>query len=120
LTSALPQTEAAPSTQPESEAAPPAQRTRLAPEVVQGELIYKLDPEYPQVARLARVQGAVVLHAIIGTDGTVQQLQVVRGSPLLAGPALNAVKNWRYRPHVVDGEPVEVETTITVNFKGED
>jgi len=121
LTSALPQTEAAPSTQPQPEAAQPApQRTRLAPEVAQGELIYKLDPEYPQVARLARVQGAVVLHAIIGKDGTVQQLQVVRGNPLLAGPALNAVKNWRYRPHVVDGEAVEVETTITVNFKGED
>jgi len=121
LTSALPQTEAAPSTQPQPEAAPPApQRTRLTPEVAQGELIYKLDPEYPQVARLARVQGAVVLHAIIGKDGTVQQLQVVRGNPLLAGPALNAVKSWRYRPYIVEGELVEVETTITVNFKGED
>jgi protein TonB len=88
--------------------------------VAQGGLIFKLDPEYPPVARLARIQGAVVLHAIIGKDGSVQQLQVVSGNPLLAGPALNAVKNWRYRPYLVDGQPVEVETTVTVNFKGED
>lgn len=121
LTSALPAMEVPPSVQPEPEAPQPTpQRTRLSPEVAQGELIFKLDPEYPQVARLARVQGSVVLHAIIGKDGTVQQLQVVRGNPLLAGPALNAVKNWRYRPYLVDGQAVEVETTVTVYFKGED
>ena len=121
LTSALPPMEVSPSVQPEPEAPQPTpQRTRLSPEVAQGELIFKLDPEYPQVARLARVQGSVVLHAVIGKDGTIQQLQVVRGNPLLAGPALNAVKNWRYRPYLVDGQAVEVETTVTVNFKGED
>jgi len=117
LTSTLPEIEATSSTQPES-AAPP--RTRVSPAVAQGGLIFKLDPEYPPVARLARIQGSVVLQAIIGKDGTVQQLQVVSGNPLLAGPALNAVKNWRYRPYLVDGQAVEVETTVTVNFKGED
>jgi protein TonB len=121
LTSALPQIEAPSSTQPEPEVSqPPAQRTRLSPTVAQGGLIFKHDPEYPAVARLARVQGSVVLHAIIGKDGTVQQLQVVSGNPLLAGPALNAVRDWRYRPYLVDGQAVEVETTVTVNFKGED
>ena len=121
LTSTLPQIEAPSSTQTEPEVSqPPAQRTRLSPAVAQGGLIFKHDPEYPAVARLARVQGSVVLHAIIGKDGTVQQLQVVSGNPLLAGSALNAVKDWRYRPYLVDGQAVEVETTVTVNFKGED
>lgn len=95
------------------------QRTRVSQGVAQAGLIFKVDPEYPSVARTARIQGSVVLRAIIGTDGTVQQLQVVSGNPLLASPALNAVKHWRYRPYLVDGQPVEVETTVTVNFKGE-
>ena len=97
----------------------PAQRIRVTQGVAQAGLIFKVDPEYPPVARTARIQGSVVLRAIIGTDGTVQQLQVVSGNPLLASPALNAVKNWRYRPYLVDGQLVEVETTVTVNFKGE-
>ncbi|HYN14432.1 MAG TPA: TonB family protein [Terriglobales bacterium] len=108
----------APATAPEPSQSPP-QRTRVSQGVAQAGLIFKVDPEYPPVARTARIQGSVVLHAIIGTDGTVQQLQVVSGNPLLASPALNAVKNWRYRPYLVDGQPVEVETTVTVNFKGE-
>jgi len=103
------------------QASPPSpQRTRVSQGVAQAGLVFKVDPEYPPVARLARIQGSVVLHAIIGKDGTVQQLQVVSGNPLLAAPALNAVKNWRYRPYLVDGQAVEVETTVTVNFKGED
>jgi protein TonB len=107
-----------PLTAPEASQSPPP-RTRVSQGVAQGGLIFKIAPEYPTVARTARIQGSVVLHAIIGTDGTVQQLQVISGNPLLASPALNAVKNWRYRPYLVDGHPVEVETTVTVNFKGE-
>ena len=129
LTSALPELpsetsatvaqpdQGAPAAAPASQPLP--QRARVAQGVAQAGLISKVDPEYPPVARMARVQGSVVLHAIIGTDGTVQHLQVVSGNPLLVGPALNAVKNWRYRPYLVDGQPVEVETTVTVNFKGE-
>lgn len=87
--------------------------------VAQGALIFKVAPEYPAVARAARVQGSVLMHAIIGTDGTVQRLQVVGGNPLLVNAAMEAVKRWRYRPYLLDGRPVEVETSITVNFKGE-
>ncbi len=87
--------------------------------VVQGALIFKVNPEYPAVARTARVQGSVLMHAIIGTDGTIQRLQVISGNPLLVRSAMEAVKRWRYRPYLLDGKPVEVETNITVNFKGE-
>jgi periplasmic protein TonB len=87
--------------------------------VVQGALVFKVTPEYPAVARAARVQGSVLMHALIGTDGTLEQLQVISGNPLLVPSALEAVKKWRYRPYLLDGTPVEIETNITINFKGE-
>ena len=59
------------------------------------------------------------MHAIIGTDGTIQQLRVISGNPLLVNAAMEAVKKWRYRPYLLGGIPVEGETDITVNFKGE-
>jgi len=118
LTSALPETE--PLSPPPTETASDPLPTRLSPALAQGGLIFKVDPEYPAVARMARVQGSVMLHATIGKDGIVQKLQVISGNPLLAGPALDAVKKWRYRPYLVDGEAVEVETTVIVNFKGEE
>lgn len=83
----------------------------------EGLLIHKVTPEYPQLARMARQQGTVVLHAIIGRDGTIQQLQVVSGPPLLVRAAAEAVQQWRYRPYILNGQPVEVDTQITVNFK---
>ena len=98
--------------------APPA-TIRLSPGVMQGALIYKVTPEYPAAARSARIQGSVVMNAIIDTDGTIQQLQVIKGNPLLVNAAMEAVKKWRYRPYLVGSQPVEIETTITVNFKGE-
>lgn len=79
-------------------------------------LIRKVTPTYPPIAIQARVQGAVVLHAIIGRDGSVQQLQVVTGPALLTRAAVQAVQQWHYRPYLLNGEPVEVETQITVNF----
>jgi periplasmic protein TonB len=88
-------------------------------EVSPGVLIYKVNPQYPPAARNARVQGAVVMHAIIGTDGTIQQLRVISGNPLLVNAAMDAVKKWRYRPYMLGGTPVVGETDITVNFKGE-
>ena len=82
----------------------------------QGLLVYKVQPPYPPLARQARVQGSVVLQALIGKDGTVEELTVTSGHPLLMQAALDAVKQWRYKPYLVDGEPVITHTTITVNF----
>jgi TonB family protein len=82
-------------------------------------LVYRVNPQYPSAARNARVQGSVALHAVIGSDGSIQQLRVLSGHPLLLTAAIEAVKKWRYRPCLLDGKPVAVETDIRVNFKGE-
>ena len=74
-------------------------------------------PPYPPLAKIAHIQGTVVLEAIIGIDGTINDLKVVRGQPMLARAALDAVKAWRYQPTLLNGEPVEVLTEIDVNFK---
>ena len=79
-------------------------------------LITQVRPVYPPLAKQARISGTVELSAIIGKDGRVQDLKVVRGHPLLVQAALDAVKNWVYRPTLLNGEPVEVSTTIDVNF----
>jgi len=92
------------------------QRVRVSQGVSQGLLIHKVQPVYPPLARQARIQGMVVLQAMIGKDGTIQNLHVVSGHPMLTGAALDAVKQFRYKPYYLNGEPVEVETTINVNF----
>jgi protein TonB len=79
-------------------------------------LISRVQPAYPQLAIQARIQGNVVLHAIIGRDGQVSELQVLSGHPLLVNAALDAVRQWRYNPTLLNGQAVEVETTITVSF----
>ncbi len=79
-------------------------------------LINKITPIYPPLARQTRISGTVRLHAIISKDGTVQQLEVLSGHPLLQQAALDAVRQWRYRPTLLNGEPVEVDTTIDVIF----
>lgn len=84
--------------------------------VSQGLLISQVPPVYPPLARQARIQGTVVIHAVIGKDGAIQELELVSGHPMLAPAALEAVKQWRYKPYVLNGEPVEVQTTINVNF----
>jgi len=73
-------------------------------------------PEYPDLARQSRIEGTVVLHAIIDKDGRVAELQVISGHPLLARAALDAVKQWRYKPTLLNGEPMKVDTTISVTF----
>lgn len=85
--------------------------------MLQGSLVRRVDPVYPSLARSARVQGQVVLAAIISKAGTIQHLQVLSGHPMLVNAALEAVSHWRYRPYVLNGEVIEVETQITVNFK---
>jgi protein TonB len=71
---------------------------------------------YPQLARAARIQGQVVLQASIGKDGSIQNLRLVSGHPMLAPAAIDAVKQWKYKPYFLNGEAVEVDTQITVNF----
>ena len=92
------------------------QRVRVSQGVSQGLLIHQVKPAYPPLARQARIAGSVVLQAVIAKDGTIQNLHVVSGHPMLAPAAVDAVKQWRYKPYFLNGEPVEVETQITVNF----
>jgi len=82
----------------------------------EGDLIYKVLPVYPALARAARIQGAVELQAVISKQGTIENLRALHGHPMLVRAAADAVRQWRYRPYVLNNEPVEVETKITVNF----
>jgi periplasmic protein TonB len=89
---------------------------RVSSGVSQGLLIRKVQPDYPPLARQARVQGTVLLEAVIGKDGSIENLQVVSGHPMLVSAAVQAVKQWKYRPYLLNGDPVEVQTQIQVNF----
>jgi periplasmic protein TonB len=91
-------------------------RIKQGGNVTAASIITQTHPVYPALARQARIQGNVVLHAIIDKDGKVAQLEVVTGHPLLVQAALDAVKQWRYKPTLLNGDPVEVDTTITVTF----
>jgi len=92
------------------------QRVRVSQGVSTGLLIRKVQPNYPPLAKAARIQGHVLLHAEISKEGTIQNLQLVSGHPMLAPAAIEAVKQWRYRPYLLNGEPVAVETEVDVNF----
>lgn len=94
----------------------PPQKLRVSSGVAAGMLVYQLKPQYPRLAVQARIQGTVVLQAVIGKDGTVQDLRLISGHPLLAPAAIEAVKQWRYRPYLLNNEPAEVDTQINVNF----
>ena len=76
----------------------------------------RVQPNYPPLARQARIQGAVVLQAMISKDGNIENLQLISGHPMLAPAAIEAVKQWKYKPYLLNGEPVEVETQVQVNF----
>ena len=103
----------APSSQPEGSMSIPAG-------VMEGNLVYKVDPVYPPIAKTAHVQGIVVLHALISKTGDVENLKVVSGPPMLAGSAIDAVRQRKYTPYMLGGETLEVETTISVNFSLKD
>ena len=92
------------------------QRVRVSQGVSNGLLIKRVQPNYPPLARQARIQGQVVLHAEISKDGTIQNLQLISGHAMLAPAAIEAVKQWRYKPYMLNGEPVAVETEVIVNF----
>jgi protein TonB len=91
-------------------------RIRVGGNVQQARLINRPQPVYPPLARQARIQGTVRLQAIIAKDGTISQLEVVSGHPLLVQAALDGVRQWRYQPTLLNGDPVEVSTTIDVVF----
>ncbi len=89
---------------------------RVGGQVQAARIINRVQPVYPPLARQTRISGTVRLHAIIGKEGTIQQLEVMSGHPLLQQSALDAVRQWRYQPTLLNGEPVEVDTTIDVIF----
>src|SRR5271167_4637147 len=92
------------------------QRVRVSQGVSQGLLVRQVKPTYPPLARQARIQGTVVLQALISKDGSITSLTLVSGHPMLAPSAIDAVKQWKYKPYLLNGEPVEVETEVQVNF----
>jgi protein TonB len=100
---------------PVVKAAPPKKVT-ISSGVMTGMKTGGSDIVYPAIAKAARIQGTVVLHATISKTGSIEGLSVVSGPPMLQSAALNAVKTWRYKPYLLNGEPVEVETTVNVVF----
>ena len=94
----------------------PVKRIRVAARVVEANLIHDVTPQYPPEAGRARIEGTVVLLATIGADGSVKDVRVESGLPILAQAAIDAVRQWRYKPYMIDGQPVEVDSRITINF----
>lgn len=92
------------------------QKVRVSSGVVAGNKLSGPNPTYPAIAKTARIQGTVVLQAEISKSGTIENLHAISGPPMLYQSALDAVRQWRYKPYILNGEPVEVETTIQVNF----
>jgi protein TonB len=85
-------------------------------DVMVGILIHKVDPEYPRLAKAARISGIVTLKATISKTGEILDLRVECGPAILQEPSLKAIREWKYRPYLLRGEPVEVQTTIKVTF----
>jgi len=101
---------------PPPSSALPQGPVRVSSGTLAGMLLTKPAPVYPEEAKVAHVQGAVVLHAIISKTGTVENLHVISGSAMLVNSAIDAVQQWTYKPYLLNGQPVEVETSITVNY----
>jgi protein TonB len=95
---------------------PAPKRTRVPARIAEANLVYDVAPEYPPEAGRERIEGIVVLMAVIGKDGTVRDVRVESGLPVLAQAAIEAVKQWRYRPYILNGEPIEIDSQITINF----
>jgi protein TonB len=89
----------------------------VPPEAVEGSLLHRVEPDYPAEARQQQVQGPVVLDVRIGRDGAIQEVNLLSGQRLLADAAIAAVKQWRFKPRVVNGQPVETQTKVTLNFR---
>ncbi len=105
-----------PAPPPEANAPPP--KPRLVPsEIQQARLVTRIEPQYPALAKQIRLEGTVVIRAVIANDGTVESLETLSGHPLLARAAMDAIVRWRYRPTLLNGQPVEVEILITVTYR---
>lgn len=92
-------------------------RVRVSQSVEEGLILNKVKPVYPPLARQAHIQGTVILKVLINKSGDVENMQLFSGHPMLAPAALDAVKQWKYKPYLLNGEPVEVETRVSVNFR---
>jgi protein TonB len=103
------------SNKPKVQAAVP-KKVNISAGVAVGMLLQKTTPIYPPIAKAARVSGTVVLQATISKTGLIENLRVISGPAMLQQAALDAVKTWRYRPYLLNNEPVEVETTVNVIF----
>jgi protein TonB len=103
--------------EPAQTSAQQPQQIRVSHDVMQGLIIKKIQPKYPKDARNQRIQGPVLLQAVISETGDVKDIRLVSGHPLLAPAAIDAVKQWKYRPYQLNGKPVEIVTMITLNFQ---
>lgn len=92
------------------------QKSRILANVAEEHLVHKVNPEYPQMARITHIEGQVLLQCVISKHGDVESSRAISGHPILIQAARDAVRQWKYSPFLVDGNPVEVETTITVTF----
>lgn len=112
------------SQEPAKPAAPPQEKTapavpsriRVGGQVESAKLVHKVQPKYPKEAKKNHIEGKVRLEAVIGVDGRLKEIKVISGDPILATAATAAVKKWRYRPTIVEGQPVQVVTEIDTNF----
>jgi protein TonB len=95
----------------------PPLRVRVSQGVSQAMILKKVQPVYPEEARRNRIEGSVVMQAIIDENGNVIELKLVSGDPQLASAALDAVRKWKYRPYLLNSKPVQLETLVTVNFE---
>ena len=95
---------------------PPVKRIKLGGKAASSRLVHKVQPVYPSEARDQKTQGTVRLHVILSKDGSVQKVDIVSGDPILAKAALDAVQKWMYKPTLLNGELVEVDTTVDVVF----
>lgn len=93
-----------------------AMKVRVSSGVANAMLVKKVNPVYPQDAKDNRIQGAVVMKLTIGKDGGIKDLQLISGHPALSPAAIETVKKWEFKPYLLQGEPVEVETSVTINF----
>ena len=102
---------------PHDSTGPAPTRVRISQKVTSGLLVHRVNPIYPTEAKKNHVQGRVLLNTVIGTDGNIKDLQVASGPKELVDAAVGAVQQWRYRPYQLKGQPIEVETTIEMNFQ---
>jgi protein TonB len=93
------------------------QPAQVSPQEGKSSLLERVEPEYPEDAKQQHIQGPVVLNALVGSDGSVRDLKLVSGNLALVKAASDAVRQWRFKPHMLKGQPVEFETRITVNFQ---